>query len=78
MPGPQEAGIRFFAYNSKSDPTWAPESPGPGHEIALPTGTDWTEYAWTVPDVDKVHAIGVEIYQKSDEPVTIWIDAVNW
>lgn len=78
VPGEQEASIRFFAYDSASAPKWAPESPI-GGEIPLPTGTEWTEYVWTVPqDVDEVTAIGVEIYQTTDEPVTLWIDAVNW
>jgi transcriptional regulator with XRE-family HTH domain len=78
VPGQQPASIRFFAYDSQSHEHWAPESPGSGHEIPLPTGTDWQKYVWTVPQVDKVHAIGMEIYQSSDQPVTIWMDAVNW
>ncbi|HEX6359033.1 hypothetical protein [Actinophytocola sp.] len=78
VPTKQKASIRFFAYDSRSDEAWAPETPGPGNEIPLPTDTDWTEYVWTVPEVDEVTAIGVEIYQWTDEPVTIWLDAVNW
>lgn len=78
VPGQQNASIRFFVYDSKSKLQWAPESPGDGHELALPTNTDWKEYVWTVPQVDVVHAIGMEVYQFTDQPVTIWIDAVNW
>lgn len=49
-----------------------------GNEAALPTDTEWKEHVWTVPEVDKVQAIGLEIYQRTDNPVMIWIDAVNW
>jgi len=78
VPRKQPASIRFFVYDSRSDESWAPETPGPGNETPLPENTDWTTYVWTVPKVDKVTAIGVEIYQWTDQPVTIWIDAVNW
>lgn len=77
VPGEQNASIRFFAYDSNSTPAWAPESPR-GGELALPTGTRWTEYVWTVPEVDEVIAIGMEIYQETDAAATIWLDAVTW
>jgi transcriptional regulator with XRE-family HTH domain len=77
VPAEQDASVRFFAYDSEFTASWAPESP-PGGELALPTDTEWTEYVWTVPEVDEVLAIGMEIYQETDDPVTIWLDAVAW
>jgi transcriptional regulator with XRE-family HTH domain len=78
VPVQQPASIRFFAQNSGYDPIWAPETPGPGDEIPLPADTDWKQYTWTVPAVDRVRAIGMEVYQNSAKPVIIWIDAVGW
>lgn len=77
VPLRERASVRFFAYDSKSQPHWAPESPV-GGEMPLPADTAWKRYDWTVPDVDVVHAIGIEIYQFTDDPVVLWLDAVSW
>jgi hypothetical protein len=68
VPTPERASIRFFAYDSKSQHQWAPETPE-GGEAQLPTDSAWKRYDWTVPNVDIVHAIGIEIYQFTDDPV---------
>ncbi|SFJ83996.1 helix-turn-helix domain-containing protein [Amycolatopsis sacchari] len=77
VPAPQKASVRFFAYDSRSQVHWAPETPI-GGEAALPEDGGWQRYDWTVPGVDVVHAIGVEIYQWTEEPVIIYVDAVSW
>lgn len=77
VPVPERASVRFFAYDSKSNPTWAKETPK-GGEAALPTDSAWKRYVWTVPKVDVVHGIGLEIYQFTKEPVIVWLDAISW
>ncbi|MFD2420122.1 helix-turn-helix domain-containing protein [Amycolatopsis pigmentata] len=77
VPTRQRASVRFFAYDSQSREHWARETPV-GGEAALPDGNEWKRYEWTVPDVDVVHAIGMEIYQWTESPVTVWLDAVTW
>jgi transcriptional regulator with XRE-family HTH domain len=77
VPLPERASVRFFAYDSKSQHHWAPETPE-GGEAQLPADAAWKRYDWTVPDVDTVRAIGIEIYQFTDDPVIVWLDAVSW
>lgn len=79
VPSPEAGdGVRFFVYNSKFKDTWAPETPKSGADMLLPTGTDWTPYTFTVPKVDTVHTLGMEIYAGTDEPVILWLGAVTW
>ncbi|MGW5715023.1 helix-turn-helix domain-containing protein [Amycolatopsis sp. NPDC003865] len=77
VPLPERASVRFFAYDSKSQATWAPETPK-GGEAQLPQDTAWKRYDWTVPQVDVVQGIGIEIYQFTDDPVILWLDAISW
>jgi transcriptional regulator with XRE-family HTH domain len=76
---PSGSGVRFWVYNSKSDPTFAPETFGDGDNKPLPSQeATWTPYAWTVPQVDTVHAIGMQIYSATNDPLIVWLGAVNW
>lgn len=78
-PGPDSGGgVRFWAYDSRSRPTFAPETPQPGTEMPLPAPTGWKPYTWTVPKVDTVHAIGMQIYSATEQPLIVWLGGVDW
>ena len=70
-------GIRFFAMDSKSTPAWARETPE-GNNMPLPRNGQWSAVTWTVPEVDKVLGIGMQIYTETDAPLLVAVDAVNW
>jgi transcriptional regulator with XRE-family HTH domain len=71
-------GVRFFVYDSRFHDTWAPETPKSGRYMPLPEGTDWVRYEFTVPEVDVVHTLGMEIYVGTAQPATLWLGAVTW
>jgi len=71
------SGLGFFVYDSRYTPTWAPETPK-GDHVPLPTGAGWHTYVWTVPKVDQVITMGVEVYSVSDQPLIVWLGAVTW
>lgn len=71
-------GVRFWVYDSQFRDTWAPETPKSGRDMLLPDGTDWTPYQFTVPEVDIVHSLGMEIYAGTAQPVVLWLGAVTW
>lgn len=72
-----EGGLGFFVYDSKYHPTWAPQTPE-GVRQPLPGDTGWHRYEWTVPAVDTVHTLGVEVYSATDQPLILWLGAVSW
>jgi transcriptional regulator with XRE-family HTH domain len=74
---PEAGGVNFWAYNSASKAAHAPETPAGTYE-PLPATTGWQKYTWTVPAVDTVHSIGVEVDATTDKPVIIWLGAVSW
>ena len=71
-------GVRFWVYDSRFHDTWARETPKSGRSLPLPDGTDWTPYEFTVPDVDVVHTLGMEVYAGTAQPVVLWLGAVTW
>ncbi len=75
---PDAASMRFFVRNSASDPVWAPETPRPGAELPFPQAPGWSPVTWTVPQVDVVYAIGIEVYTKYDDPFQFFVDNVDW
>jgi transcriptional regulator with XRE-family HTH domain len=81
VPGPQEAGVSFLVHDSRGINHWAVENQGPGTQDAdfpLPTDAGWATYTWTVPVVDAVSTIGMQIWAETDQPVIVNIDAVSW
>ncbi|MCK2221332.1 helix-turn-helix domain-containing protein [Actinomadura sp. ATCC 31491] len=77
VPGAQPgAGVRFFAMDAASRTVFAPENPDT--ETRLPAARGWTSFTWTVPRMDELHAIGVQLYAETDDPVTVGIDEVTW
>lgn len=76
VPGPQPGGVRFFAYDSRSKPHWARETGET--QIPLPGRAGWTAVTWTVPAVDRVHAIGMEIWSENDRPLVVALDGIAW
>jgi transcriptional regulator with XRE-family HTH domain len=72
---PNATGVRFFAMNSASRTVWARETA----ETEVPlTSSDWSAFTWTVPPVDKVHAIGMQIFSEDADPLLIGMDSVSW
>jgi hypothetical protein len=74
---PEAGGVNFWVYDSAFKATHAPETPA-GTLEPLPATTGWQKYTWTVPAVDKVHTLGIEIASTTDRPVIIWLGAVTW
>jgi transcriptional regulator with XRE-family HTH domain len=72
-----EDGIGFWVYDSHFTPTYAPQTPQ-GVHLPLPAATGWQKYTWTVPTVDSVHSLGLEIASTTDRPVIVWLGAVAW
>ncbi|MGW5159827.1 helix-turn-helix domain-containing protein [Nonomuraea wenchangensis] len=70
------AGIRFFAMNAASKTVFAPENPKT--ETRLPAERGWSSFTWTVPQVDDLQAIGMQLYAETDDPVTVGIDEITW
>jgi len=86
MPGHHEASLPgrlvqssgpISRIASKYHPTWAPQTPE-GVRQPLPGNTGWHRYEWTVPAVDTVHTLGVEVYSATDQPLILWLGAVSW
>jgi hypothetical protein len=73
---PGNTAVRFFAMNSQSSVAWAPENPRRG--IPLPPGPGWSAMTWTIPAVDQVHAIGIDIDSRASAPLRVAIDNVSW
>ncbi|MEU5264200.1 hypothetical protein [Amycolatopsis sp. NPDC021455] len=46
--------------------------------MELPEGTDWARYGFTVPEVDVVHSLGMEIYVGTVQPAIRWLGVVTW
>jgi transcriptional regulator with XRE-family HTH domain len=76
VPGLEDGGVRFFVYSSTSQTVWAPETAET--EVHLPTRTGWSALSWTVPPVDHVHAIGMQIWSEYDRPLVMALDAIRW
>ncbi|MEU8359415.1 hypothetical protein AB0C27_25700 [Nonomuraea sp. NPDC048882] len=62
--------------DSASKPVWAPENPET--EIGLPATAGWSPLTWTVPEADRLHAIGMQLYSGADTAMTVGIDALTW
>jgi hypothetical protein len=73
---PQDTKVRFWAMNSQSAVAWAPENPA--SDIPFPAGGGWRAMTWTVPQVDQVHAIGVQVYDGTSAPLKVAVDNVSW
>jgi hypothetical protein len=73
---PGNTAVGFFAMNSQSRVTWAPENPD--GDIPLPPGPGWSAMTWTIPAVDQVHAIGIDVDSGTNAPLRVAIDNVNW
>jgi hypothetical protein len=73
---PGNTAVRFFAMNSQSSVAWAPENPG--GDIPLPPGPGWSAMTWTIPAVDQVHAIGIDVDSGTSAPLRVAIDDVSW
>lgn len=71
------SGLGFFVYNSSYTALWAPQTPK-GDPAPLPAGTGWQQYSWTVPKVDKVLAIGMDVFSVADHPLILWLGAASW
>jgi transcriptional regulator with XRE-family HTH domain len=81
VPGAQEAGVAFFVHDSRGHNHWAVENQGAGDQnvnYPLPTDAGWATYTWTVPEVDAVSTIGMQVWAETDQPVIVGIDAVSW
>lgn len=81
VPGQQDAGVAFFVHDGGGVNHWAVESQGPGTQptnATLPSDAGWATYTWTVPDVDAVSTIGMQVWTENDQPVIVGIDAVSW
>jgi transcriptional regulator with XRE-family HTH domain len=81
VPGPQEAGVSFLVHDSHGANHWAKENQAAGTqqtETPLPARPGWSKFTWTVPDVDTVTTIGIQIWSENDQPVLIGIDAITW
>ena len=81
VPGPQEAGVAFFVHDSRGHNHWAVENQGAGTQnvnYPLPADAGWATYTWTVPEVDAVSTIGMQVWTETDQPVIVGIDAVSW
>lgn len=76
VPGPQDGGVRFFVQDSHYQAFWAPETAMT--EQHLPTTAGWSTVTWTVPRVDHVLSIGMQVWTEYDTPVIVGLDAVNW
>jgi len=70
-------GIGFFVYDSKYKPLWSLETPSDSH-LTLSAQSGWQSYTWTVPTVDRVQTLGMEVYSVTDQPLIIWVGAVTW
>lgn len=70
-------GIGFWVYDSKYKTTWSPETPANKH-LPLSAQPGWQTYTWTVPTVDRVQTLGIEVYSATDQPLIIWVGAVTW
>ena len=73
---PQDAAVRFFSMNSSSKVAWAPQNPRT--DIPLSPGPGWSAMTWTVPAVDRVQAIGIQLYSDTNAPLLVAIDDVSW
>jgi transcriptional regulator with XRE-family HTH domain len=73
---PQDTEVRFWAMNSQSVVAWAPENPV--SDIPFPAGSGWSAMTWTVPQVDQVHAIGIQVYDGTSAPLKVAVDNVAW
>lgn len=73
---PGGTGVRFFAMDSASKVVWAPQTIDT--EVTLPASPGWSSVVWTVPAVDRVHAIGMQIYSETDDPLLVAVDSVSW
>lgn len=74
---PGAGGVNFWVYNSTDTATYSPETPKGIYE-RLPTTTGWQKYTWTVPRVDVVHSLGVEVESTTGRPLIVWLGAVTW
>jgi hypothetical protein len=73
---PGGGGVRFFAMDSASKTVWASETAQT--ELPLPDQSGWSAMTFTVPRVDLVHAIGMQIFNESNDPLSIAVDAITW
>lgn len=73
---PGNTAVRFWAMNSQSAVTWAPENPS--GDIPLPPGPGWSAMTWTIPAVDLVHAIGIQVDSGTSALLRVAIDNVSW
>ncbi|MGW5742889.1 hypothetical protein [Amycolatopsis sp. NPDC003861] len=81
VPGPERGGISFLVHDSHGRNHWSVENQPGGDqqtETPLPDHAGWTPFTWTVPAVDQVTTIGIQIWTETDQPLLIGIDAVTW
>jgi hypothetical protein len=73
---PQDTKVRFWAMSSQSAVTWARENPA--GDIPFPADGGWSAMTWTVPQVDQVHAIGIQVYDGTSAPLKVAVDNIAW
>ncbi len=80
-PGPQPGAVRFLVRDSQGRRHWALGGPSGQAQQAqppLPAHAGWTTFHWTVPAVDSVTTIGMQIWSPDGQPLLVGIDAVSW
>lgn len=81
VPGPQEGGVSFLVHDSRGLNHWAVENQGAGtqqSENPLPDEGGWSTVVWTVPAVDRVTTIGMQVWAENDEPLLVGVADVAW
>ena len=81
VPRQEHGGVAFLVHDSHGKNHWSPENQSGGDqetENPLPTRPGWSKFTWTVPDVDRVTTIGIQIWSEGDLPLTLGVDAVGW
>lgn len=81
VPRDQPGGVAFLVHDSHGNNHWSLQNQSGGDqetENPLPTRPGWSKFTWTVPYVDRVTTIGIQIWSERDEPITLGIDAIAW
>ncbi|GAB3988655.1 hypothetical protein GCM10029978_111620 [Actinoallomurus acanthiterrae] len=81
VPGAQEGGVSFLVHDSRGANHWAVENQGAGTqqtETPLPEKGGWSTVVWTVPAVDHVTTIGMQIWAENDQPLLVGVADVAW
>ena len=81
VPGPQEGGVSFLVHDSRGINHWAVENQAAGTqqtETPLPDKGGWSTVVWTVPAVDQVTTIGMQIWAENDQPLLVGVADIAW